>query len=492
MDRMISRRRFLAKMAALGAGLTVGAPILAACAPAPTPQVIEKVVEKVVTQVVVKEVTKIVAGTPQVVKETVIVEKPVTKVVEKQVIKEVTRAQKIVALRFHAPLAIEGDWEVDRAKVFENMNPTVTLKVELIPSSEFVAKILSMNAAKTIGDAFWLAYGAGTPLKMAYDGVSRNVDEFITADKYEIDEFFPALVDAYTFEGNLIALPLEAHPTWGAFIFNQDLFDKAGLDYPTRDWTLDDVMEAAPKLTEKDSAGKATAWGYVENTSWNATTCHVHNFGGKIIEHMGKECRLSDPEGREAIQWSYDMRHKLKVVPTPDEMEGNLRAMFLSGKVAMTRSPMGLFSQITNLMEGKYRFGVVVSPKGPTGLRGNRTGGACVMMASQTEYPQEIWEYLKFICNPENGVHRVLFGAWPGGRKSLWEDPSLLRMPGFEAFAEAMANLHPLEAPWNLQADELARTFTNSMAAIWIGKIGAQEGIDAACADMQKVLDQPR
>ncbi|MFH1084518.1 MAG: hypothetical protein V1772_01970, partial [Chloroflexota bacterium] len=57
-----------------GLGLTCSGAILAAC----QPKVVEKVVEKVVTQVVVKEVTRVVASTPQVIKETVMVEKQVT------------------------------------------------------------------------------------------------------------------------------------------------------------------------------------------------------------------------------------------------------------------------------------------------------------------------------------------------------------------------------------------------------------------------------
>jgi hypothetical protein len=63
---MMTRRQALKSLLALG----VGAAALAACGATPTPQVVEKVVEK--------EVTKIVEGTPQVVKETSVVEKIVT------------------------------------------------------------------------------------------------------------------------------------------------------------------------------------------------------------------------------------------------------------------------------------------------------------------------------------------------------------------------------------------------------------------------------
>lgn len=75
-----TRRRFLA-----GAGVGLAGAALAACGATPTPQVVEKEVTKIVqgTPEVVKE-TVVVAGTPQVVKETVVV--------------EVTQAPKVVEL----------------------------------------------------------------------------------------------------------------------------------------------------------------------------------------------------------------------------------------------------------------------------------------------------------------------------------------------------------------------------------------------------------
>ena len=68
MSRLMARRGFLK-----AAGVAAAAGGLAACGATPTP----RIVKEVVTQVVEKEVTKIVEGTPQVVKETVVVEQTV-------------------------------------------------------------------------------------------------------------------------------------------------------------------------------------------------------------------------------------------------------------------------------------------------------------------------------------------------------------------------------------------------------------------------------
>lgn len=39
--------------------------------------------------------------------------------------------------------------------------------------------------------------------------------------------------------------------------YNKDLFDAAGVEYPTAKWTWDDLRAAAEKLTGKNAEGKS-------------------------------------------------------------------------------------------------------------------------------------------------------------------------------------------------------------------------------------------
>ena len=51
-------------------------------------------------------------------------------------------------------------------------------------------------------------------------------------------------------DGNLYAMPDRG----GALIlyYNKDMFDGAGISYPTKDWTWVEFLDAAQKLTVRD------------------------------------------------------------------------------------------------------------------------------------------------------------------------------------------------------------------------------------------------
>jgi ABC-type glycerol-3-phosphate transport system substrate-binding protein len=139
--RGLSRRSLLL----FGAG-ALGAAGLAACGATPTPQVIKEVV----TQVVEKEVTKIVEGTPQVVKETVVVENTV--VVEKTV--PVTLAPTPTEVRI-ACYTISDSWNKTVEGVyaaFMEKNPSIKVKNEWRPGQDYWTKIQTEFAAGTAPD----------------------------------------------------------------------------------------------------------------------------------------------------------------------------------------------------------------------------------------------------------------------------------------------------------------------------------------------------
>jgi carbohydrate-binding protein len=128
---------------------------------------------------------------------------------------------------------------------FSIENPDILVKYEPI-TGDYKQVLLTSIASGTEPDIFyvdifwWLELAANDALLpldnlMATSGVSR-------------DDFIPALIDAFTYKGKTYGIPKDFN-TLGMF-YNKALFDKAGLAYPTDDWTWDDLRAAAEKLTD--------------------------------------------------------------------------------------------------------------------------------------------------------------------------------------------------------------------------------------------------
>ena len=98
------------------------------------------------------------------------------------------------------------------------------------------------------------------------------------------DKFYESQVEAFKFEGKQYGIPYDWAP--GGFYINIDLFEEAGVDLPTEDWTFTDLLEAAKALTkDTDGDGQIDQWGINLPTSWSAGTYWVvRSFGGDFFK----------------------------------------------------------------------------------------------------------------------------------------------------------------------------------------------------------------
>ena len=95
-----------------------------------------------------------------------------------------------------------------------------------------------------------------------------QLDEFIERDAAEVkwDDIYPTVTKYMLMpDGHYYFMPNWANSNIMAY--NTDLFDEAGVLYPTADWTWDDMVQAGKELVKKDGDmfvqyGKVTTFGW--------------------------------------------------------------------------------------------------------------------------------------------------------------------------------------------------------------------------------------
>ncbi|QNU26215.1 ABC transporter substrate-binding protein [Geobacillus zalihae] len=170
--------------------------------------------------------------------------------------------------------------------------------------------------------------------------------------------------------------------------YNKDLFDKAGVPYPKDDWTWEDFLEAAKKLTKVEN-GKIVQFG-IENFYTNELL--VEN-GGGFVSPDGKKVIIDSPESIEAIQFGRDLIHKYHVQPTSAQSQG-MTNMFLAGKAAMRL--LGPWDWADTAKNANFRWDVVPMPAGKAG----NVAAASYLpigISKGTKHPEEAWKLLKFL-----------------------------------------------------------------------------------------------
>src|SRR5262249_5836271 len=111
-------------------------------------------------------------------------------------------------------------------------------------------------------------------------GAVTDLDTFIEGDNgFDPSIMYPAIADFGKVEGTTYCLAKDYSPL--VLYYNKDQFDQAGVDVPTAEWTWDDFLAAAQKLTIDANGNDSTSadfdatniqrWGVWLPNSWGAT-----------------------------------------------------------------------------------------------------------------------------------------------------------------------------------------------------------------------------
>jgi multiple sugar transport system substrate-binding protein len=175
-------------------------------------------------------------------------------------------------------------------------------------------------------------YGSSLPQLAAAPGL---VDLTAWSRRPDVgwDDFVPGAREAATFEGKVLGVPALIDNL--ALVYNKTLFDEAGLDYPTADWTWDDFRAAAKALT--DPATKQFGWlcpaDGSEDSVWHYDPL-LWQDGGSILTDDGTQAAFNSPEGVRALQLLADMAVQDQSVFL-DIQNSEATGLFNSGKIGM-------------------------------------------------------------------------------------------------------------------------------------------------------------
>ncbi|WP_158861793.1 ABC transporter substrate-binding protein [Leifsonia sp. AG29] len=222
---------------------------------------------------------------------------------------------------------------------FEKANPNITVKVTTTDYKDYFTKLQTDIAAGTQSDVFDVDSGSYANLQSSGSLASLTG---IDASKYR-----KSLLDTYKTDGKQYGLPTSFSDV--VLFYNKSLFDKAGIGYPTKDWTWADEKAAAQKLTDK----AAGVWGDFQPATYYEYYKAVQQAGGQFLGKNGKEAAFDSAAGKKAAEW---IAGKSGTV-MPTEAQGASTAdfdsgLFKAGKLAMWHSGIWMFSTLGQLPFG--------------------------------------------------------------------------------------------------------------------------------------------
>lgn len=268
-----------------------------------------------------------------------------------------------------------------------------------------------------------------------------------------------------------------------ALYYNKDLFDEAGLEYPTDEWTWDDLEEAALAMTKEVDGEQQYGFGMATNNTIQMWPIMIWAGGGDFIQD-GKSVFNSSENVETITKWADLIRDK-KIGPATCT-GADIDTLFSTGKVGMYFCGPWTAGTLETI---GLNYGIAGVPEGPGGKATLAQGVGMYMTSSaQEEKKDAIYDFFTYWQSVDAQVKWSGNVGYPLANTAAADDPRLAENEAVKVFSEQVPYAHfYLQQLTNFNEID-ADVITPAIEKILLDDADVKETLDEAAKQMDMLL----
>ena len=234
-------------------------------------------------------------------------------------------------------------------EAFHDEYPNITVNIETIGYDDYFTQMQTRVAGGTAPDCY----------ELNIENFAAYANKGVLAELTGIDTsgYNATALNAFSVNGKQYGVPGNFSNV--VLIYNKDLFDQAGVSYPTDDWTWDDAMEACEKI----SALGDDIYGIYQPITFNEFFKVAAQYGGGVLNADKTEFTINSEENLKAATMMISKVTDTNVQPTEAQMGGmGDWDLFESGRLGMI--PTGIWAFNTFADACDFNWDICVEPGG--------------------------------------------------------------------------------------------------------------------------------
>lgn len=374
-------------------------------------------------------------------------------------------------------------------KKLEEEGKNISIKINKVPCTgwpEYYQKVITQMAGGSAPDIGRIAE--------SYMPMLIDKEQVVDLTDYINNELDMNLYYEKTFEnsayrdGHYYGLPSGLN--YYLVYYNKDMFDKAGVAYPSSDWTkasgFQEYREMAQKLTGGEGAEKT--YGFSAGPYMAAIGMFNKSLGGNNVFDEAGRPAMNDEISKEVFAWFDSMLREDYSMPRPtDTKVMGAFDMFKAGRLGMVLDGTWWLGSIKDIKD--FEVGIAAIPSGNGGEAFTSQFVDSFVIFKGSKFEKEAWEALKAIMSTE--AFKALAETGVGGVPVAKDvanaviDESLGSGVGAEdkKCAEEGMN-HTIKVPYNSYYQEADQKVNNVMDEWLLGKISS----DQYAENVQQIL----
>jgi ABC-type glycerol-3-phosphate transport system substrate-binding protein len=376
---------------------------------------------------------------------------------------------------------------------YQGKHPNIKIQFEP-KTGDWDQKNVAAMAAGTAPDV--MAYCCEWFRILQQKGQFAEIDGYIKSSltSEDLADFWKTQYQAMNLNGKQLAIPYYINVN--ATYLNLDALKEAGLEKPKPDWTHDDFLSYAQKLTKRNGS-TTERWGLITDYPqyFRRPISLVWARGGQINDPSdpAHKFTFTKKETVDAVQWVHDLlwKHKVASVTQADLGGLGLAPAFWAGKSGLYLEGIHIFEDIPDNV--KFGWDLVPPPVGPAKTNGQRTSNDGYPIYAGSKNKDTAWQVILDLTSSDTMKMRQKIVGLVASRKSAVSEwitnfPKLSLKPLVDTMDTGQ--IDPL-AVWDRSNDVYNAIKPTLEQMNILNKITVPDALAKMQADTEKVLSTP-
>ncbi|MGH4039176.1 MAG: ABC transporter substrate-binding protein [Sphaerochaeta sp.] len=194
--------------------------------------------------------------------------------------------------------------------LFEKENPTIKVELQTIGYTDYFTQLQSKVVGGNAADLFELNYE--NFVSYASEGVLSPMGDSLG----DVSGFNETALNAFNYNGEQFGIPDSFSNV--VLFYNKDLFDRAGIDYPTSSWTWKDIEIAGAKIRALDD----NIFGFYRPLTFNEFYKAAAQNSSSLIDVDAKKFTINTPTNIKVAEEMASWQNETNIMPTEAQMGG--------------------------------------------------------------------------------------------------------------------------------------------------------------------------
>lgn len=365
-------------------------------------------------------------------------------------------------------------------KNFETAHPNIHINWSPIPG-DYPTKMRANVASGTVPDVFYLQPSMSS--EYISSGKLLNLSPYMARDGVKASDYYSALINPFTCtSGQVYGLPKDWN-SLGVF-YNKQMFQAAGVPFPTANWTWDDFKNDAQKLT-KNPGKPNSVYGVVLSADASRWGAFLLADGGSVLNKDGTQATFNNSTGVDALNfYASFLKNNTGALPTTVGAPWNGDA-FGKQRAAMVIEGGWLIPYMASTYP-TVQYGIAPLPMAPNGQRSNLTFTNAWSAYSGTKHPEAAWELIKYMTGSTVQESQLNAGFALPTLKSLSNASYFSTHPDFKVLFDAAPYSHA--DYYGPQDSAIHSDLATAIQEVMLGKQDAQTALNNAATQVNSSL----